>query len=220
VTKRPTTQPEINEFRRKSLKAAALRVIAVHGYENATVERIAIEAGVSRGLVNHYFASKDDLLLLAYHSLMDRVTAETRKAALRRNAAVDQMLAIIDAIFGAGVFDQVSRDAYLAFWGASRSSASLRKATREHYHQYHRNMRSLAKRAGQDHGLGVDADRLATGLIGLIDGMWLQLSLGVAGVSPGKAVAICRNYVTERLQAPPARARLSPAKARRFPAKA
>jgi TetR/AcrR family transcriptional regulator, fatty acid metabolism regulator protein len=48
--------------RRQELLAAAVRVFARKGYHTCRVSDIADEAGVSHGLVYHYFASKDEVL--------------------------------------------------------------------------------------------------------------------------------------------------------------
>jgi TetR/AcrR family transcriptional regulator, fatty acid metabolism regulator protein len=50
------------EARREELLAAAVRVFARRGYHTSRVSDIADEAGVSHGLVYHYFASKDEVL--------------------------------------------------------------------------------------------------------------------------------------------------------------
>lgn len=51
---------------------AVHRLIAHDGLDAATMAAVAREAGFSVGLVQHYFASKDDLLLFAY----ERMTAD------------------------------------------------------------------------------------------------------------------------------------------------
>src|SRR5690242_2853096 len=48
--------------RREDLLAAAVRVFARKGFHTCRVSDIADEAGVSHGLVYHYFASKDEVL--------------------------------------------------------------------------------------------------------------------------------------------------------------
>ena len=46
---------------RARIRDAALRLIADHGVEGATIREITKAAGVSGGLVRHHFGSKDDL---------------------------------------------------------------------------------------------------------------------------------------------------------------
>lgn len=48
--------------RRDQLVAAAVEVLAVHGYRGATADAIVRRAGVSKGLLWHYFADLDQLM--------------------------------------------------------------------------------------------------------------------------------------------------------------
>jgi len=63
------------------MAAAVHRLIAHDGLDAATMSAVAREAGFSVGLVQHYFASKDELLLFAYErltaDLLARVAART-----------------------------------------------------------------------------------------------------------------------------------------------
>jgi AcrR family transcriptional regulator len=51
------------------MAAAVHRLIAHHGLDAATMAAVAREAGFSVGLVQHYFESKDELLLFAYERM-------------------------------------------------------------------------------------------------------------------------------------------------------
>lgn len=48
--------------RRAQILRAAITVVARDGFDNASTERIAGQAGVSKGLIWHYFADKTDLM--------------------------------------------------------------------------------------------------------------------------------------------------------------
>jgi AcrR family transcriptional regulator len=54
--------PKIVEDRREQIAAAALRVFAQKGFTRATNRDIAREAGITPGLIYHYFPSKEALL--------------------------------------------------------------------------------------------------------------------------------------------------------------
>jgi AcrR family transcriptional regulator len=58
-----------HELRRTQIADAVHRLIAHAGFEAATMAAVAREAGFSVGLVQHYFTSKDDLLLFAYQRM-------------------------------------------------------------------------------------------------------------------------------------------------------
>jgi len=57
--------PKVIEDRREQILNAAVRVFARKGFERATNKDIAEEAGITAGLIYHYFASKEMLLKAA-----------------------------------------------------------------------------------------------------------------------------------------------------------
>lgn len=52
---------ELRERSRERILAAALEVFAAKGYEAASISDVTAAAGVSRGLVSYYFATKEQL---------------------------------------------------------------------------------------------------------------------------------------------------------------
>jgi AcrR family transcriptional regulator len=77
---------------REELLAAALRVFARHGYREASVDRIAAEAGYSKGALYWHFSGKEDLLLTL---LEERIDAPMRAAvALLESAPVDRDMSL------------------------------------------------------------------------------------------------------------------------------
>ena len=88
-------QADIRRLRRSSLLRAALETVAHHDIEGATVARICARAGASRGLITHYFDSKEDLLLCALRGLFDdaqalkdSIAADSSQAPARRIEAI------------------------------------------------------------------------------------------------------------------------------------
>ena len=59
---------EGEERRRDALIAAALDLVSEGGPEAATVRAIAERAGVTPGLIRHYFRTKEDLTRAAYRT--------------------------------------------------------------------------------------------------------------------------------------------------------
>ncbi|WP_327086342.1 TetR family transcriptional regulator [Nonomuraea sp. NBC_01738] len=54
-----------HDARREEIARAALRLCVREGLASVTIGRVAAEASISKGLVQHYFATKEALLLLA-----------------------------------------------------------------------------------------------------------------------------------------------------------
>ena len=61
---------EIRKQARQQIRDAAFELFAAKGFANTGVRAIAKEAGVSKGLIYHYFEGKDDIL----HAIFDDLT--------------------------------------------------------------------------------------------------------------------------------------------------
>jgi len=75
MPRRPALNAEIRDNRREEILRAALRVFADRGLKNATVSDIARAAGMSHGLLYHYFASKDALVEALFEQKLERMRA-------------------------------------------------------------------------------------------------------------------------------------------------
>jgi AcrR family transcriptional regulator len=71
-----------HEARRRELLEALLRITSADGWDAITLRRIAAEAGVSVGMVQHYFTSKDEILRFAIE-----MTAEDTRQRVRQRIA-------------------------------------------------------------------------------------------------------------------------------------
>ena len=70
----------IAEERRDQLMAAAVEVLATHGYGATTADAIARRAGVSKGLLWHYFADLDELLEMTARRTLKTLSAAAAAA--------------------------------------------------------------------------------------------------------------------------------------------
>ena len=79
-----TKEEVIKDFRTTEIVQAARRVIAESGFDDASMERIAAEAGISKGTIYLYFRNKEELLAhVAQHGfeeLMERAKQATGRA--------------------------------------------------------------------------------------------------------------------------------------------
>lgn len=63
----------MNEQKREDIIDATIELIAMHGFHNAPVARIAEQANVAAGTIYRFFDSKDDLIGNAYACLEQRL---------------------------------------------------------------------------------------------------------------------------------------------------
>ena len=67
----------ISDIRKKELTSAALRCIAIKGYDLVTLDDVAKEAGFSQGIALYYFKNREALLNSAVESIWDDLKSLT-----------------------------------------------------------------------------------------------------------------------------------------------
>lgn len=73
---------------------AAARRLSTHGYANLLLERVAGEAGYSRGAVYHLFANKEDLALAVVAWVEETWAAEVGRRAAEESDPVDRLMTL------------------------------------------------------------------------------------------------------------------------------
>src|ERR1700729_2287519 len=118
---------ELEESRRSQLIGVTIDSLAELGYVSSTLAQIAGRAGVSPGLVAHYFGDKDGLLEAAFRSLSRRVRDQVRARLRLISTPRARIQAVIDANLALEEFSQRTGTAWLAFWGQVLHVPSLKR---------------------------------------------------------------------------------------------
>src|SRR5713101_9761080 len=90
--------------------------IGRYGLADTTVQRISREAGVSSGIIHHYFGGKNELLEATMRRLLQALRQDVVAALGKARSLEDRVVAIIDSNFAAGQFHGGVIAAWLAFW--------------------------------------------------------------------------------------------------------
>ena len=191
-----TYSEPIEEMRRRELVEVTIDSLAEVGFVGTTLAQIAARAGVSPGLVAHYFDDKDGLLDAAFRSLARRVGRQVR-ARLRLVATPrGRIQAVIDANLAPEEFDQRTGSAWLAFWGQVLHVERLRRIQSVYQRRTLSTLRnSLLKLVAPD-----EAHSLAAMIAAMIDGVWLRAALsGWREADSESARAMLTAFVDGRL---------------------
>jgi betaine-aldehyde dehydrogenase len=186
------------ESRRSQLIEVTIDSLAEVGFMGTTLAQIAGRAGVSPGLVAHYFGDKDGLLDAAFRSLARRVGDQVR--ARLRNIATPRarIQAIIDANLAPEEFDRRTGTAWLAFWGQVLQVPSLRRVQSVYQRRTLTNLKSSLKKLVPPE----EAQSLAAMIAAMIDGVWLRAALsGWREADSASARALLTEFVDRRLNA-------------------
>ena len=94
----PEQYEQIRQQTRKQIKDSAFTLFARHGYSDTTVSAIAKEAGISKGLIYHYFNSKDEILVAIFEDLAELIE---RALDFPENMSADGCLRyLLETLFG------------------------------------------------------------------------------------------------------------------------
>ncbi len=162
---------KVDRDQRRTLIAGALmRVAADRGLEAVSLRHVAAEAGVSAGMVQHYFRTKDEMMAFAVAVVRDRGQARVTEALTRLGDDPPPRLLVRTIIAAILPLDDGTRDdgrvalAFLAYAAVHpAAAAALREDT--------------AQMAGFLAGLlpPPRAGALATGLLALMEGLGVHL---------------------------------------------
>ena len=162
-------------IRRSQLIAATLEAVDQVGMADASIAYIARLAGVSNGIISHYFNDKNGLLEATMRHLMQalRDAVAERRQALSDDSPRAHLKAMIDGNFDDSQVSGPAMKTWLAFWASSMHQPALRRLQRVNDHRLYSNL------CGQFHRvLPQDQARFAArGLASLIDGLWLRGAL-------------------------------------------
>jgi TetR/AcrR family transcriptional regulator, transcriptional repressor of bet genes len=87
----------IGPIRREQICRAAASVIAREGLAGSTMRMVAAEAGVSTGMLNHYFANREDLLTQSLMFVSERHQKRLRAAIDGVPAGQGRLTALLDS---------------------------------------------------------------------------------------------------------------------------
>lgn len=173
--KKPRTAPP--ETRRRQLIDATVTSISKHGISGATLTAVTKEAGLSLGLVNFHFKSKDALLAETLKFLAEEHRALWMSALTRPDLGpADKLRALIDAQFHPRICNRKKLSVWFAFFGEATQRKSYRAITSEIDMERQEVCTELCRDIITQNGdSAVSAEDVALTLEGLFDGLWLNI---------------------------------------------
>ncbi len=196
----PASEP-LEEARRRQLVEVTIDSLAELGFVGTTLAQIAGRAGVSPGLVAHYFGDKDGLLDAAFRSLARRVDHHVRARLRLVSTPRARIQAVIDANLALEEFSRRTGTAWLAFWGQVLHVPSLKRVQAAYQRRMLSNLRHSLKQLLPPE----EARNLAAMIAAMIDGVWLRAALSDWREADSESArALLTEFVDGRLKSPAA----------------
>lgn len=188
--------------RRQELIEATLDCISEFGLKGATVRQIAIRAGVTAGLVRHYFESKDQMIAEAYRAVIASLTEKASKVEGDPESRLRDFIAIN---LTEPVADSRSVSLWAAFISQVRVDPVLAEIHREGYLAFRNSLQDLLADFLAAKGKPADPETcraFAIAINGLVDGLWVEGCLAGDLFREGELVAIAMTSVEALLGTP------------------
>lgn len=193
VTPSPAFRRSEPDARRLSLIEACARVLARDGAAGASVRAIAQAAGVSPGLVGHYFDGVDALVAATYAHVDAQVSEALDRAVAEAPPVPRARLdAFVTASFAAPIADRALLATWIAFWSLVTARADIAHQHDDQYAGYRARLEALLA----DCGVAAGKLRLAAiSTTALVDGLWLELCLSPGCFTVAEAGEIARRHL-------------------------
>lgn len=184
------------ETRRQQLIDATIESLAKRGYAETTMADISDGAGLSRGIVNFYFDSKEKLLVETLQYLSDEYSSHWRNTFERApDSPAAKLHALIAADFDRKICTKKNLAAWCAFWGEAKSRPTYQSLCGARDLAYQNLFVELSSALNKEGGYGHDPEATAFALLAMLEGLWHRLMMGGDGLNPDKACKVAHRQL-------------------------
>ncbi|WP_369134173.1 TetR/AcrR family transcriptional regulator [Modestobacter sp. I12A-02662] len=159
--------------RREQLADALMRLAGARGLDGVSLRQVAAEAGVSTGMVQHYFRTKDEMMTFAFEMVTDRIRTRSQSATAPETPR-ELVRGLLLEILPLDEPRRLENHVVLAFLAYAAVKPSIATGSRKTAGGMRTFVADQLRAAGTG---GADAERAAAGLLALVDGLGLQLLL-------------------------------------------
>jgi AcrR family transcriptional regulator len=198
-------RPSVEAERREQILGAACDVVAEAGFKSLRIADVAERAGMSTGTVHYYFTTKSDLARAAFE--WNFVRSQERRAPLfEQHADPRTRLRSVVESYLPGEATRRSWHVWVELWVEALHDADLQELNERVYGEWRRTVAGIV-RDGQAAGQFRDGDPvlLANAIVGMIDGLSMQVLLGSRSMTAARMRMVC-DQVIELLDVPSAAA--------------
>ena len=179
AAEKPVRRAESRERRRNQLIAATIKCIGKRGLSGTTLAEVARQAGLSQGIVNLHFETKENLLQQTlryltseYQELFERTVANSGPD------AAGKLLALMELDLRPKVCDPAKLAVWFAFWGETKAVPTYQKIGADLDRYYDQVVFQLCEEIIDDGDYAsISARQVSDVLTSITIGMWLSCLL-------------------------------------------
>lgn len=185
------------EQRRQQLIKATIEAVAKRGFAGTSISDVARAAGLSQGIVNLHFESKEKLLVETLRFLADEYKGAWETALARAGpTAAEKLARLVELDFTPALCDRRKLAVWFAFWGEARSRPTYLRLCKQRDQEYDDALHGLCKQVIREGRYRhADADVIASSLAALTDGLWMDILIAHRSMSAARARRISFAYL-------------------------
>jgi TetR/AcrR family transcriptional repressor of bet genes len=189
-------------IRREQIRRAAMTLIADAGFDRTTLRDVALAAGVSTGMINHYYPNKIALLMDALVAASEWFQEEIRVSMARAKPGADRFRTLVSV----GVFNnsheaRVGRKIWAWALAESIRSDELSQVIQERRRLFQEIIAEVLRQFDANAAIGeADLRELAAECDSYFNGLAIHLATGALNLSPDAATTSLLAVVTSRLR--------------------
>ena len=193
------TRAEQKQQTRQKLIEATMEVIASEGFSSVTMAKVAEKAGLSRGIGNFHFKSKEQLLLETLRALYKEFDDGWRNAVADAGSSpTDQLKDLIKTTLNPPIADYKKVAVWLAYWGEAPSRKKYLKICAAHDREWDAAVENIVKQMVDDefnpHGMSLA--KIAQSLTAMMDGFWVEYLIAGDRYTSDDAIKACFAFLT------------------------
>jgi len=185
-------------LRRQQLIDAALQSVAEHGLQNTTIVTISRIAGMSSGIISHYFGGKRELIEATVNYLLEQLQQAFLERITQESPHPHNRLhLIIEANFTQFQRSTLATKTWLSFWAQSMHDPALARLQSINARRLYSNLRYSFRELLPPE----QATNAAKQTAAMIDGFWLRSALSQEPKQEfATAELLCKKFINDLIE--------------------
>ena len=183
------------QIRRRELRIAALTVLQREGIAGATLEKVAAQAGASKGIVLHYFSNKQEVFEQAMREANLALSKVVIEKLRRAQGDIQRLEAIISVNFEERFFQRTVCHAWLSLCAEAPRKPAFARIQHAIHARIDSNLRSALRAL-------MPAEKVPSTALGIsvfIDGLWLRKGTSIVELTRHDAILLVQDYVAHSI---------------------
>jgi TetR/AcrR family transcriptional repressor of bet genes len=183
--------------RRQQLIDATIESVAMRGLQATTINSISKNAGLSSGIISHYFGGKQGLIEATVRYLLSNLKKDLIEKVCNNTSATQRLMFIVEANFALVQQRSDTTKTWLSFWAQSMHDDELHRLQNVNSKRLQSNLAFSFKQL-----MPIEQAKQAAELsAAMIDGLWLRAVLSKSDNNQFKhSETLAKSYVNSLIK--------------------